>query len=62
VRFKESNHCINVIERDRGLPISIKNDLKLSDREYICKKCEIILDRDKNASINLKNAKIFQVV
>lgn len=40
---------------------SIKNDLKLSDRVYICKECGIIIDRDKNASINLKNAKIFKV-
>lgn len=40
---------------------SIKSDLKLSDREYICKECGIILDRDKNASINLKNAKEYKV-
>jgi len=40
---------------------SIDKDLKLSDREYICKECGIILDRDKNASINLKNAKVFKV-
>jgi len=41
---------------------SIKSDLKLSDREYICKECGIVLDRDKNASINLKNAKEYKVV
>jgi len=40
---------------------SIKSDLKLSDREYICKDCGIILDRDKNASINLMNAKDYIV-
>jgi len=40
---------------------AIDKDLKLSDREYICKECGVILDRDKNASINLKNAKIFNV-
>jgi len=40
---------------------SIKSDLNLSDRTYICVECGIILDRDKNASINLKNAKIFNV-
>jgi len=31
-----------------------KKDLKLSDREYICKECGSILDRDYNASLNLK--------
>jgi len=41
---------------------SIDKDLKLSDREYICKKCGSIFDRDKNASINLKNAKEYKVV
>jgi len=40
---------------------NIKKDLKLSDREYICKECGIILDRDRNASINLKNAKEYKV-
>jgi len=40
---------------------AIDRDLKLSDREYICKECGMILDRDKNASVNLKNAKVFKV-
>ena len=40
---------------------AINKDLKLSDREYICKECGIIIDRDKNASINLKNAQIYKV-
>lgn len=39
----------------------VKSDLKLSDREYTCKECGIILDRDKNASINLMNAKKYKV-
>jgi len=30
-------------------------DLKLSDREYTCKSCGSVLDRDYNASLNLKN-------
>ena len=40
---------------------NIDKDLKLSDREYVCKECGSILDRDKNASINLKNAKVYKV-
>lgn len=37
----------------------IKNDLKLSDREYICK-CGYRSDRDFNASLNLKDAKTYK--
>ena len=32
---------------------SIKKDLKLKDRIYKCDKCSLVIDRDKNASINL---------
>lgn len=34
---------------------NIKQDLKLSDRIYHCDKCGIKIDRDKNASLNIKN-------
>jgi len=40
---------------------NIDNGLTLSDRVYICKECGIILDRDKNASINLKKAKVYKI-
>ena len=40
---------------------AIKKDLKLSDRTYICPECGYIIDRDYNASINLKNAKIYKI-
>ena len=39
----------------------IKKDLKLSDRIYKCD-CGNIIDRDYNASINLKNAKEYKVI
>ena len=39
----------------------IKKDLRLSDRDYICPKCGLNLDRDKNASINLANAKEYKI-
>jgi len=34
---------------------SIKKDLKLSDRTYYCKHCGLNINRDVNASINLKH-------
>lgn len=39
---------------------SIKKDLKLSDREYICD-CGYRNDRDYNASLNLRDAKTYKV-
>ncbi len=55
-----------VFEADRWYPSSktcsccknIKKDLKLSDRTYICNECGLVIDRDKNASINLGNYKL----
>ena len=38
----------------------VKKDLKLSDRIYKCD-CGLIIDRDLNASINLKNAKEYKI-
>ena len=38
----------------------IKKDLKLSDRLYKCN-CGLVVDRDLNASINLKNAKKYKI-
>jgi hypothetical protein len=51
-----------VIFVDRWFPSSktcsccgtIKHDLKLSDREYICENCGLVIDRDENAAINIE--------
>jgi len=32
---------------------AIKSDLTLADRTYICETCDLIIDRDLNAAINL---------
>ena len=53
---------------DRWLPSSklchecgcIKNELKLSDREYVCK-CGHHADRDLNAALNLRDAETYKV-
>ena len=52
---------IKIIEVPRFYPSSktcsecgsIKKDLKLSDRKYICLECGCVIDRDYNASVNL---------
>ena len=66
VKCKENNIELRIV--DRFYPSSktcsncgrIKKDLKLSDRIYKCD-CGFNIDRDLNASINLKNAKKYKI-
>ena len=65
-KCKENNIELRIV--DRFYPSSkicsncgeIKKDLKLSDRIYKCD-CGFNIDRDLNASINLKNAKEYKI-
>ena len=38
-----------------------KSDLKLSDRVYLCPVCGYNEDRDYNAALNLRDAKVYKV-
>jgi len=66
-KSKENDIELRVV--DRWYPSSkicsycghIKKELKLSDRTYHCLECSLVIDRDKNASINLANAQIYKV-
>ena len=67
--FKTTLSCkarlnnIQIVEVPRFYPSSktcsicgtVKSDLKLSDRVFICPECGNKMDRDLNASMNLKN-------
>ena len=63
IQYKSKWNNIKFIEIDRWYPSSktcsecgcVKSDLKLSDREFICPSCGVVLNRDYNASINIKN-------
>lgn len=63
IKYKCEFNGIEFIQVDRWYPSSktcsccsnVKQDLKLKDREYVCDKCGLVIDRDKNASINLGN-------
>ncbi|WP_193394134.1 RNA-guided endonuclease InsQ/TnpB family protein [Clostridium perfringens] len=65
-KCKENNIELRIV--DRFYPSSktcsqcgkVKKDLKLSDRIYRCD-CGLTIDRDLNASINLKNAKKYKI-
>ena len=39
-----------------------KSDLKLDDRIYVCDDCGLIVDRDLNAGINLRNTNKYMVI
>ena len=66
VKCKENDIELRIV--DRFYPSSktcsqcgkVKKDLKLSDRIYKCD-CGLAIDRDLNASINLKNAKKYKI-
>lgn len=66
MKYKCQFNKIEFALADRWYPSSkacsccknIKKDLKLSDRTYICNECGLVIDRDKNASINLGNYKL----
>jgi len=61
IKYKCEEYGIEFIQVDRFYPSSktcsecgsIKKDLKLSDRIFICPECGFEIDRDKNASLNL---------
>ena len=63
MKYKCEFNGIEFVQADRFYPSSktccccghIKKDLKLKDRVYVCEECGLIIDRDKNASINLGN-------
>ena len=66
-KCKENNIELRIV--DRFYPSSkkchdcghIKTDLKLSDRIYKCDNCGYKSDRDFNASLNLRDAKIYRI-
>lgn len=68
--YKKDWYGGNVILADRFFPSSKlcsscgnkKTDLKLSDRTYVCEHCNLNIDRDLNASINLKNLAVSSTV
>lgn len=65
LEYKCKWNGIEFVKADRFFPSSkkcsccgtIKKGLKLKDRTYVCpnESCNLVLDRDKNASINLAN-------
>jgi len=63
LEYKSNLHGSTLIKADRFFPSSkmcsgcghVKNTLSLSEREYVCENCGLVIDRDLNAAINLQN-------
>ena len=63
LQYKSNWNGVRFVEIDRFFPSSktcsncgyVKEDLKLSERKWICPKCGHHHDRDINAAINIKN-------
>jgi putative transposase len=61
IQYKCERYGIEFVEADKWYPSSktcsrcgyVKLKLSLSEREFICECCGCVIDRDKNASINL---------
>lgn len=58
-----SKHGASLVKADRWFPSSktcshcraVNHELKLSDREWVCPECGCVIDRDRNAAVNLRN-------
>lgn len=61
IAYKSEDRGIEFIQADRFYPSSktcshcgsVKTDLKLKDRTYVCEECGLVIDRDYNAAVNL---------
>lgn len=68
LKYKCEDYGIELVIADRWFPSSkscsgcghIKKDLKLSDRVYKCPTCNIVIDRDLNAALNLSKYDLIQ--
>jgi len=61
--YKSLLHGNTIVVADKWFPSSkkcsgcghVKETLLLSEREYVCEHCGLVIDRDLNAAINLRN-------
>ncbi|WP_055666163.1 RNA-guided endonuclease InsQ/TnpB family protein [Desnuesiella massiliensis] len=66
IKYKAERYRIEFVEADKWYPSSktcskcgyVKPKLSLSERTFVCECCGTIIDRDRNASINLSRYKV----
>lgn len=62
LKYKAEWNGVKIVEADRFYPSSktchacgnVKESLNLGEREYVCEKCGVVVDRDLNAALNLE--------
>ena len=67
LEYKALKYGTLLVKVDRWFPSSkkcsgcgtVKEYLSLSEREYVCEKCGMVLDRDTNAAINILAEALF---
>ncbi len=65
MQYKCKRQKTEFVEADKWYPSSktcsvcghVKTKLSLSERVFVCECCGVVMDRDKNASINLSRYK-----
>jgi putative transposase len=63
LKYKLENECKYLVKIDKWYPSSkrcndcgeINHELQLSDREWVCKSCGSVIDRDYNAAKNIRD-------
>lgn len=66
IKYKTEKYNIKFVEADKWYPSSktcskcgyVKPKLSLSERTFVCECCGAVIDRDRNASINLSRYKV----
>ena len=66
IKYKAEKYGIEFVEADKWYPSSktcgecgyVKKTLSLSERTFVCECCGAVIDRDKNASVNLSRYKV----
>lgn len=66
IKYKAEKYNIEFVEADKWYPSSktcskcgyVKPKLSLSERTFVCECCGVVIDRDRNASINLSRYKV----
>lgn len=66
LKYKAEKYNIEFVEADKWYPSSktcskcgyVKPKLSLSERTFVCEGCGTVIDRDRNASINLSRYKV----
>ena len=69
LEYKATWYGVDLVTVDRFYPSSktcsgcgyVKPELSLSERTFVCEECSLVIDRDVNAAINLRNVAVSSI-